>query len=249
MKLIFSFLSIVFVLNSVTGQTCSPLQSWADTVEFGAYPDTIVNFPSAEVGMFYTTDLNFKVPDEVTPQLDPTGLFVGSEIVSFVVTSVEGMPNGINFACNSTNCEYEGGDNGCANIFGTPTTPGVYDIVINIKATILISLVPGFPPTPVDQDTEFTGYRIVVDGELNTQVLALDQLNIYPNPFKNQLIIDNPDKQEYQLQIFSTTGQKVYETTINGDKATINTTTFSSGIYTAIFSNQNGNMQLKVIKP
>jgi hypothetical protein len=83
-KLLLSFCGIA-ISASAMSQSCSPLQSWADTVDYGAYPDTIVNFPPAEQNSFYSTDLNFKVPNEVTPNLDPTGAFVGSPIESFVV--------------------------------------------------------------------------------------------------------------------------------------------------------------------
>lgn len=241
-------LIILFPLGFLTAQTCSPLQTWADTVEFGAFPDTIVNFPVAQVDEFYSTDLNFKVPDEVTPQLDPSGVAVGSEIESFVVTSVEGMPDGIEFNCNSTNCYYEGGDNGCANIYGTPTTPGEYDIVINIKATILLALIPGLPPTPVDQDTQFTGYKIIVDGELNTSVYQLDETHVYPNPFTNQFTVSNPKNRDLTVALFDLSGKLLSTTKVSTTKQELNTSHLPKGMYVVHLSDVDEVKQFKLIK-
>lgn len=245
--ILYTFLTLLVTVNLI-GQTCSPLQTWADTVEFGAYPDTLVNFPVAEVDVFYSTDLNFKVPNEVTLQLDPTGTFVGSEISSFVVTSVEGVPEGMDFACNLANCEYEGGDNGCANIFGTPTIPGTYDIVINIKATILVALIPGFPPTPIDQDTEFTGYKIIVEEELNTNENELNTASVYPNPVNDILTIDNPLLTNYSVKIISSTGSIVKEEIISQQKQTIDVAKLPKGIYTVTLTNEDEIKHLKIIK-
>lgn len=249
MRLIFYVLTTLFSAGLTFGQTCTPLQSWADTVEIGAYPDTLVNFPDAGVDVFYSTDLNFKVPDAVTDKLDPSGNFVGNEIVSFVVNSVDGIPEGINFNCNATNCEYLGGENGCANIFGTPTTPGTYDIVINITATINLVLVPGLPPTPVDQDTEFTGYKIVVQEDLSTSVISLDELAVYPNPFNNELIISNPNNETLAIQLINSLGEVVLVDQINELEKNLDTSSLPSGVYTLVSSNNKLNQQIKVVKP
>jgi hypothetical protein len=190
-KLLLSFCGIA-ISASAMSQTCSPLQSWADTTDYGAYPDTIVNFPQAEQNVFYSTDLNFKVPAAVTADLDPTGgSLVGSEIESFVVDAVNGIPPGLDYACNESMCEYLGGANGCANIYGTPTTIGTYDITIDITATVILEVL-GIP-IPSPQSATFEGYKInvVAQGTAGLSYEVIEPLSIYPNPAHDKLTIAN----------------------------------------------------------
>lgn len=177
-KLLLSFTALIFAAGA-NAQSCTPGANFADST-YGAWPDTIINFPPAAAGVFYSTDLNFKVPDQVTADLDDTGLFVGSPIQDFTVTGVTGLPTGLNYACNIGSCTYVGGANGCANLYGTTSVLGTHDVVINVDATIIIDI-PFVGPTPQTQATSFQGYKIVVGtAGLIEQVLA--PISVYPNP-------------------------------------------------------------------
>lgn len=250
-KLLLSFLAIA-AASAAISQTCTPLQTWADTVDYGAYPDTIVNFPPAEQNVFYSTDLNFKVPAEVTASLDPSGAFVGDPIQSFVVTGVDGIPAGMSFACNVASCEYPGGANGCANLYGTPTTIGTYNIQINVTATVIISVFG--VPVPVEQPTSFTGYKIIVSeegtGNLVAQVIQ-PSLALYPNPAQNKVTVSNivPALKASLITITDVTGKVIRssEATSQTDY-TFDVTVFEKGLYLVNVFHASGVESIKFIK-
>ena len=179
-KLLLSLASMGLFSLSIDAQTCTPGANFVDST-YGVWPDTVQNFPPAAANVAYSTDLNFKVPATVTAELDASGQFVGSPIQSFTVTGVQGLPTGYNYACNIANCTYAGGANGCANVYGTTATTGTYPITIDVDATVLVTLIPGLPPTPVTQSVSFGGYKIIV-GNAGLITGVIQPLSIYPNP-------------------------------------------------------------------
>ena len=174
-------LLITICVSSVSyqlySQSCTPGVNFQDST-FGIYPDTIVNLPSATEYLFYSTDLNFMVPAQITADMDPTGNLVGSNINGYVVDAVLGLPAGLSYVCNNAGCSYAGGENGCANIYGTPL---VGDTVCNItiEITVLAQTVFG----PIQQTVDFDGYYIQVAGclgssESNLSVITCDSYNL-----------------------------------------------------------------------
>jgi len=232
----------------VSAQSCTPLQSWADTVVFGAFPDTLVNLPPAQTDVFYSSDLNFKVPDVVTANLDPSGLVVGSPIESFIVTGVNGLPAGYDFACNISTCEYLGGANGCANVFGTTATAGVYDISIDVTATVLVSVL-GLP-VPVDQDTQFTGYQIIV-GTAGLIEQVIQPLILAPNPSSNKVTLYGVSSgmKATHITISDVTGKEVRRTvTGNQSDYTFDVSGMESGFYFVNVYHVSGVESVKFVK-
>jgi hypothetical protein len=174
-------LSISLVVASFAANAqCTPLQSWADTTDYGVYPDTIQNFPPASVNVAYITDLNFKVPIDATLASDEAP--AGSTIENFTVTSVTGLPTGYSYACNIASCTYDGGVNGCASVSGTTAEAGTYNITINVTANVKINPILPALPTP----SSFTGYKIIV-GTTGTVEQVIAPIYVSPNP-ANEMI-------------------------------------------------------------
>ncbi len=134
---------------------------------FGAWPDTIQNFPAADVGVYYEEDLNFKVPSD-GGDVDPT--FTGVSIDSFQVVDVVGLPACLTYACNQSSCSWLGGEVGCAQISGTCNTSGSYDVTIE---TLGWTTVIGALSVPYD----FAGYRIDVNG--STGLMEVKEQDFY----------------------------------------------------------------------
>ena len=246
-KLLLSF-AIVASSAAVIAQSCSPLQTWADTVDYGAFPDTLVNLPPAQTDVFYTADLNFKVPNEVTQELDPSGSFVGSPIESFIVTGVSGLPAGYDFACNIATCEFLGGANGCANVYGTTATAGVYDISIDVTATVLVTIL-GFT-TPVEQDTQFTGYKIVV-GTAGLIEAIIEPLVLAPNPASGKVTLSGVTKgmNASHITINDLTGKEVFRTTAGAENIyTFDVSDMEAGLYFVNVYHGTGVESVKFIK-
>lgn len=187
-KLLLSFAVATIAAMNVQAQSCTPSTNpnYADST-YGAWPDTITNFPPATQNQLYSTNLDFKVPIDATQASSQAP--AGSTIQSFVVTGVDGLPVGFDYACNASNCTYNGGAAGCANVFGTTSQTGTFNVTINITATVLVTLIPGFPPTALTQPTSFTGYKIVV-GTAETIEQVIAPIVVSPNPANDEIKVE-----------------------------------------------------------
>jgi hypothetical protein len=249
MKKLLLVVSIVSAAMSASAQSCTPGANYADSV-YGVWPDTVQNFPFATVNVAYSADLNFKVPAEVTAELDPTGgTLVGTPIQGFVVDSVVGLPAGMDYGCNISGCSYAGGANGCANIYGTTATTGTYDVEIFITATVLISIIPGFPPTPLPQSTSFSGYRIVV-GQAGTIDAIYEPLNLKPNPASENVTLYGitPDMNISSVEVTNMEGKVVRTLNIVGSSLDINLNGLNNGVYFVVVNHAGGKETIKFIK-
>jgi hypothetical protein len=253
-KLLLSFAAILSFGISANAQSCTTNQAWADTTSYGVIPDTVDNFPGGSVNQPYSTDLNFKVPNTVTEELagsDPLAQgVIGSPIQGFVVDSVVGLPNGFDFACNSPNCSYSGGSNGCANIFGTTATSGSYDIDIYITATVLFTVFTGLPPTPIEQSTSFTGYKIVIGtaGQIE-QIIA--PLKVVPNPARNMITIDGitSSMKATSISISNIEGKEILSKKVDSNSSNIiDLSEVKSGIYFVNVHHAYGVEKVKFVK-
>jgi hypothetical protein len=256
MKKLLLFITVFSAAISNTfAQTCTPGSNypnanWADTI-YGAYPDTIQNIPPGAVGVAYSTDLTFKVPTEVTPNLDPTGFAVGSPIQDFTVTGVDGLPAGFNYGCNISSCTFAGGTLGCANLYGTPTVTGNYDLIIKVDAIILFSnpLFPNLPPTAIPQSTTFEGYKLVI-GNAGIVEAIINPITIHPNPASDKITIDGLNEQMKISSVVITNmeGKVIKNVTVTSATMDVNLNGLDNGVYFVVVNHAGGTETLKFIK-
>jgi len=243
-KLLFLFVT-TFIVNSLSqAQNCTPNQAWADTTAYGVIPDTIQNFPPAIQNQFYSSDLNFKVPTDAT--LASSQAPPNSTIQSFTVNSVTGLPTGLSYVCNNSNCTYNGGANGCANVYGTPTVTGVFPVTINITANVIINPIP----LPVPQTVSFTGYKIVV-GTAGVVEQVISPITISPNP-ANELIniegITSATKAK-SVSIVNLEGKVIAEKEVSAaTNISFDLTGVKSGMYFVNVAHASGVETVKFIK-
>jgi PKD repeat protein len=101
------------------------------------------NLPDATAGVFYETSATFYMPASVT---DP-GSGIQATLESVTITSVSGLPYGIEVTSNNANSTYypsDGEEYGCVNICGTPLIAGEYYISISVS---VIAMAFGFEQT------------------------------------------------------------------------------------------------------
>ncbi len=248
-KLLFFALSTVLLHSATWAQACTPGANFVDST-YGVWPDTTQNFPPATVNVVYSTDLNFKVPATVTAELDPTGQLVGSQIQGFTVAGVNGLPNGFNYACNISSCSYAGGSNGCANISGTTTTTGTFPITIDVSATVLVTIIPGLPPTPITQTVSFPGYKIIV-GTAGVIEAIISPISVSPNPANASITVNGITSSMNASEIILTNieGKMIERRNIDASSSlTFDTSGFNSGIYFIHVAHANGVEIVKFMK-
>jgi hypothetical protein len=252
-KLLLSFFALGCIFNNALAQPqggiCTPDPQYTDSV-YGAWPDTVTNFPPGLANVYYETVLNFKAPATVTTELDPSGQFVGSPIQSYVVTSVDGLPTEFLYTCNAAQCSYTGGVQGCATVYGTTPTTGTYNITINIDVTVLVTLFPGLPPTPVQQSTSFTGYKIVI-GSAGTIEQIIAPLKVLPNPATNQITIEGITNSlnAKLISITNLEGKVISKKDLTSNSSnTFDISELQSGIYFVYVHHASGVEKVKFVK-
>ena len=108
--LLLFFTFCLFTLSS--NAQCTPDPLYFDSI-YGAWPDTVTNFVPGQVGVPYTQILDFKLPSDAGA-IDPA--YAGVPVDSAVLTAVSGLPPGLSYLCNTPNCTWYGGDQGCASL-------------------------------------------------------------------------------------------------------------------------------------
>jgi hypothetical protein len=204
-----------------SAQSCIPGINFADST-FGVWPDANENLPSGLINKAYSTDLNFKAPKDASSVGGPTG----ATIQSFKIDSVSGLPPGLTYVCNNSNCSYLGGDNGCANVFGVPSKSGSFPVTIYISANLILS--PLLPAVPFKHT--FPGYKIEIGLSENIEQ-TISPIIIYPNPVSNVLNIDGITNSN-SAQIMNVEGKVLMSKQIDEKKfLSFDTSDLKSGIY------------------
>jgi hypothetical protein len=188
-----TLLSIAFIaLAFIASAQCEANYDFG-AEPFGVSPDPVLgeSFEIAQVGASYTDIIHIKVPtqasdiDETLPQgapIDSVQLLTVNFILGGTSYTLEQM--GLSIACNNNGdspdpCTFIGGNQYCAVLEGTPTTPGEFNLAIEVLG---YTTVFGFS---ISQPVSFDQYTFVVNGPSATPkhenfTLSLGQ-NI-PNP-------------------------------------------------------------------
>jgi hypothetical protein len=236
-KLLLSVAAIGLLAWSVDAQSCTPGANFVDST-FGVWPDTVQNLPPASVNVFYSTDINFKAPADAG---DVPGSPASGAIESFTVSSVTGLPSGINYSCNNPNCTYVGGNNGCANVYGTPTQTGIFDITISIDAQVNI----GFGIV-VPYSQAFSGYKIVV-GSAGLITGVIEPLHAFPNPSNDITTVEGLNG--IRLTLNNLNGQELLVKSIEGLSTTdLNIANLNAGVYFINVYGEQGVETIRIIK-
>ncbi len=83
--------------------------------------------------------------------------------------------------------------------------------------------------------------------EIN-ELLQKENINIYPNPIKDELIIEiKGNKEEIDFAIENAIGKQVYKDQLI-EKVIINTSDFNSGMYLVKFNNGKTVQFVKIVK-
>lgn len=225
---------------------CTPDPQYTNS---GIYPDSATNFLPACAGEPYMQLITNVVPVDTTVTIQilpapapPNTLTVNIDSIN--VVSVTGLPPGMTFACTPPSCSFPGGQSGCATISGTCTTPGTYNLVIDLKAYV---------QTVGAQDFTLDYYKIVVS-DCGTASLIENETSafkLYPNPANTEVNIEGLDANlaVESISIHNSTGQLVQNTVWNGASSMkINTSNFENGLYFITVNHATGSEVLKLIK-
>lgn len=246
-KTLLAIIALATISINGFGQSCTPDPMYADS-SFGAWPDTITNFPPAQEGVFYSEVLDFKLPDDAG-EIDPT--YSGIPVDSAVLTNVIGLPTGLSYNCDVSTCTWYGGQQGCASLFGTPTSTGTHDVVIELDGWVTIPFVG-----PITQPVTFTGYKIIVSPAAGITIIHKDEFSSAqnsPNPFGEETTIKFTTGQggDVSLRVMDILGNSVHTQTVNavpGENAVkFRNSGLANGVYMYTLSNGAKTVTRKMI--
>jgi hypothetical protein len=113
-----------------------------------------------------------------------------------------------------------------------------------------VTLIPGFPPTPVTQTASFTGYKIVV-GTAGTIEQIIAPITVSPNPAANVLNINGitASMKASSISITNIEGKVVASKEVsNSSSLSFDVAGMKAGIYFVNVTHASGVETVKFIK-
>lgn len=228
-KRLLGIIVLTLSVHSLATAQCTPGTS---TIP-GITPDSATGLSPAIANQPYSQVLQVRVPQDTSVQLIP-GIPVTVTIVSIQLSSFTGLPLGLSYNCNPSNCTFPGGSNGCVDISGTPTIPGVYSL------RAILTTTGSFFGQPIIQTDTVDYYTLTVNSgvgleEYNTAGFSLSQNS--PNPFSDFTNIDllAPVNAEIEFRVFNMLGKEVYNRQIQAEAGInsirLDSRDFAPGIY------------------
>jgi hypothetical protein len=219
----------LFSLKAQTVPTCSIDPTF--TAE-GIWPDSAVNFMSGTVGVAYAQNATIRIPKDT---MVSGTTFTYSTVDLQTSSNNYGLPPGLSLTGTPSNYKFPGNASSCMEIYGTPTTPGTYNLTFVLKV-YTVNLGPSIPVT-----TYTVGYyKITINAASGIESNKNYELNVMqnsPNPVINNTAIKFTAATEgkAKMSVYNIAGQKLAEkefTAQHGDNSyDFDATALESGIY------------------
>ena len=229
------------LVNVPVQSQCVPDALYSDST-WGIWPDTAQNFVSGDTGIYYEQIVNFKLPTDAG-DLDPN--YSGYYVDSVSLASVDGIPPGISFSCNTSNCSWLGGEQGCATISGIPTTNGTYLINLLIKGCVSLFGIP------ICDTAVFSNYLIqigpvttvgVISSQLTNSSLKLKKAFPNPSNLSTNIQYETIKSENVSFEMTNLLGKSIINSNVISktglNSILVNTSDLSNGIY--LYSISNG---------
>lgn len=224
-------LIILVVILSTTGNQvfsqCTP--DLSITVP-GVYPDSATGLPPGTIGVPYSEVIQVKVLTDT--------LFMGNTVLitNITITGVTGLPPGLTYSCNPSNCIFPGGSNGCILLSGTPSITGTFNL--NVDLSIAGTLF-GTPLPPQTTSINYYSITIVSPTGLAPGLsnVKFELLQNKPNPAISftDVQFTSPVGGDFNIKVYNMIGKEVFNQMVRGmaglNTSRVETENFTPGIY------------------
>ena len=266
------FVSLGLLLLSIPAfSQCTPDIIYTSLGLPGVYPPAIqipnsplpLGIADGSLGSNYNQTLTLVVLEDTTmdiaPLLQAAGF--GSAVtamnlagISTVITldvnhatfDVQGLPSGISYQCDISNCQYPSAIDGCIQLSGTPTVAGDFNVPVNMVLNVQIPSIAGIIPSmaldipsfPINEyDLHIADGSTSISGVKNT-------ISIFPNPANSFVTISTISPKI--VRIYNSLGQEVYSEKLISSLA-INKSKIGTGIFVVEISDENKVEKQKLI--
>ena len=103
-------------------------------------PNNSLLMPIGYMDYYYQENFQIHIPSDTIFLLDfgagPSEFT--AQVNSAELSAIEGLPNGLEYNCNTNDCSFSGGDYGCASITGAPSETGYFalNFIFNINGSL-----------------------------------------------------------------------------------------------------------------
>ena len=236
---------LICVATIIAGRSFAQCVPDLSITQPGIYPDSATGLPAGTAGVPYSQVIQVKVLTDTTAN----GLPV--IVTDITIVSVSGLPPGITYTCNPSNCVFPGGSNGCILLSGTPTVAGSFPMVVDLNVTGTLFGIPITQPSTVDY------YVITINTNTGLPSASgagkFELLQNKPNPATSYTDISftSPIGGDFNLKIYNLIGKEVYTQTVRGmsgqNVVRINTDDFAPGVYMLSLNNGNSIVTRRMI--
>jgi len=237
-KLILS-LTIASIALGSFAQSCSPD---ATITNPGTYPNQL---PAGTSGAYYEEVVQFNIPADTNVQF--SGTTVNAVIDSIKVTSLMGLPPGLNYGCNPSTCALPGGKTSCGVIYGDidGSASGTYNFVVPI---IIYARIGG--AFPLQQPDTLFYLSMDVNAPNSAKTIVPNTLMAYPNPAGNTLHVTLAHSAaESTIKVYDGQGKEIeLPFTTQYNRIDLQTETLSKGIYYGVVQDGANTHRFKFVK-
>ena len=215
--------SFFYSFAQITGGGVCSIDPNATGLIYPMQPDSVID----QVGDYYEQTITLSVPTDTTVSV------ITVYIDSIVLLSVDGLPTGLTYGCNSSlgNCTYVGGSEGCFIISGTVNdTVGIYPITFNVELTGVLDST-GTDTTQLTVPYALEVYSLYV-GNVGVEMLNTSKFDVIqnvPNPFNGSTTIkfNSPVAETVNFSVYDMIGRQVHTTKIDAVTG-VNTINYTS---------------------
>ncbi|MAO33779.1 MAG: hypothetical protein CMD03_03375 [Flavobacteriales bacterium] len=198
-----------------------------------------------------TMDIGFLLPSAAVNAMNLAGISTTMTLgINHVFFDVQGLPNGINYQCDMSNCQYPSSTNGCIQLSGIPTVSGTFSVPVSMTVNIQLPSmnIPGFGAIGgIDQDLPtFTvqTYELFISGSTSLYNNNVT-FSIFPNPTTNIATLFL--KKNADVIVYNTLGNEVLNLQNVKGEIFLNKNHIGSGLYFVNILSNNHSTKTKFI--
>ena len=246
MKQVLPFLIAVIFTSGISEIAFAQCEADYDFGEaaWGAFPDASVGeqFDTAFVGTPYLDVFHVLIPEDASDieptinfPLDSVILVSASLVDTVTMEELDFAEVGLDIVCNNNGsspnpCTLIAPGQYCANLEGTPTTEGVYQMTLNVLAYVSVF------GQAVGQPFDFTGYILDIKAGEPNAVLETEglQTNLYPNPANEVVYLtvqDGGSSEQAAWQVYDITGREVAAGNFFQSTVELSVAAWQNGVY------------------
>jgi len=245
-KTLLSVFAFLFCISFAQAQVCTPDPVAVAMGLPGLYPNPVTDsLVDGYVNVPYSQTITIIVPADTTVTVPIFGA-VTAQIVKQTITSIDSLPPGVTSACNVSGCTWNGGTNGCVKLSGTPTTPGTYNVKVNLatQATFQGQAVP-LPPYTIPY-TITISYAQSIDNQLDANYFRFAPCVPNPAVENTTLSFSSPSSANITATVYDLAGRLIKSESFRCESGinayNLNVKGLNSGIYVVTLT--NGKMTL-----